>query len=305
MNGRMYDPVIGRFFSPDIMVPKPMNSQSYNRYSYCLNNPLKYVDPSGYSYRYWNQATRSYDGGGGYYDGRHSRHDHSDGRGRSGSGEETSSSTTYYFVYLGRGSENNEGDVWQDSDGVLFVFDVYKFESSNDYSSPIPSFDLLPTAGATGGGDNSNHAILPSIDGSLTTGRFIVGNFNGRFHSTKNLEKGNDNTTITVDVQSGLDISVTAIFHAGLQGTYYMDGSITYGNQYIEMGTTPNGEFMMNINVPTPWNRQKIGTTIYYDASKFWDPYKKIWQNMTFPKNMPSIIPLPLPIPGFSPIPLF
>lgn len=47
MNGRMYDPVIGRFISPDDYVQLPDNSQSYNRYSYCLNNPLKYTDPSG------------------------------------------------------------------------------------------------------------------------------------------------------------------------------------------------------------------------------------------------------------------
>ena len=45
MNGRMYDPVIGRFLSPDDYVQQPDNSQSYNRYSYCLNNPLKYTDP--------------------------------------------------------------------------------------------------------------------------------------------------------------------------------------------------------------------------------------------------------------------
>jgi RHS repeat-associated protein len=47
MNGRLYDPVIGRFFSPDNFVQMPEFSQSYNRYSYALNNPLKYVDPSG------------------------------------------------------------------------------------------------------------------------------------------------------------------------------------------------------------------------------------------------------------------
>jgi len=47
MNGRLYDPVIGRFFSPDNIVQLPEFSQSFNRYSYCLNNPLKYVDPSG------------------------------------------------------------------------------------------------------------------------------------------------------------------------------------------------------------------------------------------------------------------
>ncbi len=47
MNGRLYDPVLGRFFSPDNYVQAPDNSQNFNRYSYCLNNPLKYNDPSG------------------------------------------------------------------------------------------------------------------------------------------------------------------------------------------------------------------------------------------------------------------
>jgi len=50
MNGRLYDPVVGRFFSPDNYVQLPDNPQSYNRYSYCLNNPLKYTDPSGQSF---------------------------------------------------------------------------------------------------------------------------------------------------------------------------------------------------------------------------------------------------------------
>ena len=47
MNGRVYDPYICRFLSPDNYVQLPENSQSFNRYSYCLNNPLKYNDPSG------------------------------------------------------------------------------------------------------------------------------------------------------------------------------------------------------------------------------------------------------------------
>ena len=47
MNGRLYDPVLGRFLSPDNYVQLPDFSQSFNRYSYCLNNPLKYTDPSG------------------------------------------------------------------------------------------------------------------------------------------------------------------------------------------------------------------------------------------------------------------
>lgn len=47
MNGRLYDPDLGRFFSPDNYVQMPDFSQNFNRYSYCLNNPLKYTDPSG------------------------------------------------------------------------------------------------------------------------------------------------------------------------------------------------------------------------------------------------------------------
>jgi hypothetical protein len=47
MNGRCYDPVLGRFLSPDPYIQAPDFSQSFNRYSYCVNNPLKFTDPSG------------------------------------------------------------------------------------------------------------------------------------------------------------------------------------------------------------------------------------------------------------------
>ena len=47
-NARFYDPYLNRFISPDTIVPDPANPQSFNRYSYVLNNPLRYVDPSGY-----------------------------------------------------------------------------------------------------------------------------------------------------------------------------------------------------------------------------------------------------------------
>ncbi len=47
MNGRVYDPLTGMFFSPDPYVQAPGKWLNYNRYSYCLNNPLKYTDPDG------------------------------------------------------------------------------------------------------------------------------------------------------------------------------------------------------------------------------------------------------------------
>ncbi len=49
--GRMYDPLVGRMLSPDIVIQNPEYSQSYNRYSYCFNNPLRFTDPSGYVVR--------------------------------------------------------------------------------------------------------------------------------------------------------------------------------------------------------------------------------------------------------------
>jgi RHS repeat-associated protein len=46
-NGRVYDPLVGQFLSPDNHVQAPYYTQSLNRYVYCLNNPLKFTDPSG------------------------------------------------------------------------------------------------------------------------------------------------------------------------------------------------------------------------------------------------------------------
>jgi len=47
MNGRMYDPMQGRFLSPDNHIQDPFNTQNFNRYGYVLNNPLSLTDPSG------------------------------------------------------------------------------------------------------------------------------------------------------------------------------------------------------------------------------------------------------------------
>jgi len=47
MNGRIFDPNTATFFSPDPFVVDASSTQAFNRYSYCLNNPLMYIDPSG------------------------------------------------------------------------------------------------------------------------------------------------------------------------------------------------------------------------------------------------------------------
>jgi len=48
MNGRVYDANLGRFISADPHIQSPLNAQSLNRYSYVMNNPLSFTDPSGF-----------------------------------------------------------------------------------------------------------------------------------------------------------------------------------------------------------------------------------------------------------------
>jgi hypothetical protein len=44
---RWYDPYLNRWIQPDTIIPDTNNSQSYDRYAYVQNNPLKYIDPFG------------------------------------------------------------------------------------------------------------------------------------------------------------------------------------------------------------------------------------------------------------------
>ena len=50
MNGRVYDPLLGRFMSADPTLQYPKDMQNYNRYSYVHNNPLSLTDPSGFGF---------------------------------------------------------------------------------------------------------------------------------------------------------------------------------------------------------------------------------------------------------------
>ncbi len=49
MNARYYSPGVARFISADTLIPNPTNPQSFNRYSYVLNSPLNFTDPSGHA----------------------------------------------------------------------------------------------------------------------------------------------------------------------------------------------------------------------------------------------------------------
>jgi RHS repeat-associated protein len=53
MGGRVYDPDVQQFLSPDPYVQMPDNTQNLNRYVYCLNSPTMYVDPTGEKLKWW------------------------------------------------------------------------------------------------------------------------------------------------------------------------------------------------------------------------------------------------------------
>lgn len=78
MNGRIYDPAVGRFMQADPMIQSPDLLQNFDRYSYVLNNPLNLTDPSGLSwwsdtwkefstwlFRQWNSQPRNQGASGG------------------------------------------------------------------------------------------------------------------------------------------------------------------------------------------------------------------------------------------------
>ena len=56
---RAYDPDTGRFCTPDPIVPAPGYPPALNRYSYVYNNPLKFIDPSGHSPEWFNEAWKA------------------------------------------------------------------------------------------------------------------------------------------------------------------------------------------------------------------------------------------------------
>ena len=56
MNARLYDPALGRFLAPDPFVQMPDLSQNFNRYSYAMNNPLRYSGRGWRVYPYYNRC---------------------------------------------------------------------------------------------------------------------------------------------------------------------------------------------------------------------------------------------------------
>jgi RHS repeat-associated protein len=124
MNGRVYDPVVGRFLSADPFVPYPASTQSFNRYSYVRNNPLTFTDPSGFSDRRFCE------------------------RSCSSSGRAQSSSSDYLFVTNTRivsGTGDDRGQSWRAPE--------WRSRRQSQWEVPLERFGegMRPGAGTVGG----------------------------------------------------------------------------------------------------------------------------------------------------------
>jgi RHS repeat-associated protein len=136
MNGRMYDPMIARFLSPDPYVQEA-GTQGFNRYSYCINNPLKYIDPTGEAY-------------------------YSNGSEKFWSDDNVSSHNRDNMIYYNVGSYHasflNDGG----GGGIYAVYWenqlLYTFENSSDFQ---PSEGGWPG----GGGGSGGYSYAPEIHG--------------------------------------------------------------------------------------------------------------------------------------------
>uniref|UniRef100_UPI00313810AD RHS repeat-associated core domain-containing protein n=1 Tax=Variovorax sp. YR752 TaxID=1884383 RepID=UPI00313810AD len=58
MNGRIFDPTLGRFMQTDPFVQDPGNLQNFDRYAYCYNSPTTCTDPSGYFLKWLERKIR-------------------------------------------------------------------------------------------------------------------------------------------------------------------------------------------------------------------------------------------------------
>jgi RHS repeat-associated protein len=163
MNGRLYDPKLHKFLQPDNNIQDPLNTQNYNRYGYCLNNPTTYIDPTGESYDD-DDPELGWD----YEDG------------------------VEWIDKFGRWIYNKELQTWMGKDGSADIFNAialneviiggrnFSNASNGFYGSGLSAYSTDNTWGMSGydvGGNYSNRGSLAGFDVSGFKADF--GNYSG------------------------------------------------------------------------------------------------------------------------------
>lgn len=158
---RYYDPVLGRFISPDTIIQDPSNPQDLNRYSYVANNPVNYTDPTGHSHQ---PGHAEQIGDGDYYgDGTFYIH-----------GDASSSSSS-------SGSSDSGFDFGFDSGPAPLFFSFYGGGGGSGYSAYTPGESTVGSFSSFGYG-NSSATTFPGTEwnrqGNIFLGRVDQGLWN-------------------------------------------------------------------------------------------------------------------------------
>ncbi len=192
MNGRVYDPLTAMFFSPDPFIQAGGDWKNYNRYSYCMNNPTRYTDPSGYrtvkSFEFVDYTggsagwIRAFGGGGSTLQAWDAQH--------RGSTSYNWDDGNYYYA-------NGEEAKWEN---------VY-----NDYVLPHSSVDRLYSHNTSAGGYNGNY-----IDGFKLNG--VLYEFSKPVKYGERLEYGNSQTSDWLQMANDFSGIATSLISGGIEG---------------------------------------------------------------------------------------
>jgi RHS repeat-associated protein len=278
MSGRVYDPVLGTFLSPDPYVQAPDNWLNYNRYSYCLGNPLRYNDPTGKLSQdqimtIFNNAEAATD--------------------------------THYTLNL-----YNDGTLNSTASTNASQPDNSSNESGNGKSSEAPSPAVQPERGKADGdknyvaGDNGKDGNKPensskksssqgTVTGKKTRTFFSVPGIKMKGYSTTTIKNGSNSSVETVvDARTLKFESLKIRTPIGIFS--FSENESTHGNDIISIGTTKDGQGILDLSIPL--GNESYGTTIYFNPENFENNAKSIGNFIYKGLSTPAPVLIPMPM---------
>ena len=303
MNGRAYDPLIGQFISPDKYTQDPYSTQNYNHYLYCLNNPLRFNDPSGFV----KQAIQSTSIDSDFFEEFLEAYVKSQGNldyalncvphiSETAYYDNESSEFTFYVDSHNTDASNGWSAGNQVHPGVVNLYS----QRVTVHMAPIQFNSLFVNnrpgvqglTDPTYGGDNPLSGFDPSTSLKTTTTIYFPG-IEMDVWQKKLSHKGGSPIELVSDAKNPLGPK-SNIFNTPLgKFSYGIDGSCTYGSEIIRFGSTADGRFIVNLSIPLSdiWS---IGITSYYNR----EGWKYIMNSIGEGLSKPHIYFIPIPVPA-------
>ena len=247
---RLYDPLIGKFLSPDTIVTDPTNPQSLNRFSYVLNNPVRYTDPTGHSWKdFWRGVKNLLETG--YWSGEYP--------------PKNSNTTNYYISGTGGGNSNfiSQSEAEWNKMG------------SNSGGPPPPTRSSTPSTGASsstkGGNTNPNtsagvNAISTTAGSQFYKSSAMIQNYGGQSLSRQQVTRQSNATDLDYqkmlqDFQKYSDVAAFGLAIAGLEPPAIGFAGMSLAARGAEMYMYPNHPYVdavseslkMTVSLPPPY----------------------------------------------------